>query len=399
MTRSRADRDRKKPSVNIGIDFTSAVQQGAGIGRLTRNIVRALAQLDHSNQYKLLIQGRHIEHPPPTRDPRNIASGIPNENFAEVRTRIDQKWWTRIWHRLRLPIPVEWVTGPLDLFHSPDFTLPPTGPHTRTLVTIHDLSFLRLPECFEPTLLAYLVGSVPRAVQQADWLLADSENTRRDLIELLDIPSDKITVIYPGVKARFCPIHDRVTLEKTRIKYGLPERFVLSLGTLQPRKNYARLIGAFAELDTPDVALVIVGGRGWMYENLFALVNKLELQDRVVFAGFVDDEDLPALYNLAEIFCFPSQYEGFGIPPLEAMACGVPVIAADNSSLPEVIGDAGIMIDASDQAALADALNHLLRDQTRQQELAARGLSRARRFQWQDAAALLLDTYRRLDQL
>jgi glycosyltransferase involved in cell wall biosynthesis len=264
------------------------------------------------------------------------------------------------------------------------------------VATIHDLSFLRLPECFEPSLLDYLVGNVPQTVQRADWLLVDSENTRRDLIELLDAPDERITVIYPGIESRFRPIRDSHSLEQTRAKYALPERFVLSLGTLQPRKNYARLIKAFAELQHPDVALVIVGERGWMYKDIFALVQERQLQHRIVFAGFADDKDLPALYNLAEVFCFPSLYEGFGIPPLEAMACGVPVIAGDNSSLPEVVGEAGILVDVSDRTVLAGALEQLLNDPDYRSELSARGLSRAQRFSWQGAATLLLDTYNRL---
>jgi glycosyltransferase involved in cell wall biosynthesis len=379
--------------LRIGIDYTSAVHQGAGIGRLTRDITRALAEIDHENEYSLLVQGKEMDHPPPVPHPRNVASGIPNDNFREVRTWIDERWWNRIWHRLHLPVPVEWAIGPVDLFHSPDFTLPPVRRGTRTMVTVHDLSFLRLPECFEPTLRDYLATNVPHAVHRADWVLADSQSTRRDLIELVGAPGDRITVIYPGVAPRFCRIADTEALAHVRQKYGLPQQFVLSLGTVQPRKNYVGLIKAFARLDQPDVGLVIVGGKGWLYQEIFACVADLNLQDRVTFAGWMDDGDLPALYNLAEIFCLPSLYEGFGIPPLEAMACGTPVITADNSSLPEVVGDAGILVDAHDQDALVAALEGLLGDAAQRAELANRGLSQAARFTWPKAARRLLATY------
>ena len=380
--------------MRIGIDYTSAAHQGAGIGRLTRNIVGVLAQIDRVNEYTLFVQGSRLAHPPLISHPRNVASGIPNDNVREVRTRISERWWHRIWHRLHLPLPVEWVIGPVDLFHSPDFTLPPVQRGTRTMVTVHDLSFLRMPDCFEPALLDYLVENVPRAVRQADWILTDSQSTRRDLVELLDAPEDQITVIYPGVARRFQPITDAGTRDRVRAKYHLPRRFILSVGTIQPRKNYVGLTKAFANLDAEDVALVIVGGKGWLYEDVFSTVRDLGLQERVLFPGFVDDVDLPALYNLADVFALPSLYEGFGIPALEAMACGTPVITADNSSLPEVAGDAGMLVETGNVEALTEAMDLLLADADLLRRLAQRGLEQAARFSWEQSAASLLATYR-----
>ena len=387
--------------MRIGIDYTSAAHQGAGIGRLTRNVVQALAQIDQENEYVLLIQGRNLPCPlqaaPGNGHTRNRASGIPNTNFREVRTRVSERWWNRVWHRLRLPVPVEWIVGPLHVFHSPDFALPPLGKRTRAIVTVHDLSFMRLPRCFEPALLRYLTASVPRAVRRADWVFADSESTRNDVVELLHAPEDRVSVLYPGVEPRFCPMADSEELERVRLKYGLPARFILSVGTLQPRKNHATLVEAFSRLTDPGIGLVIVGQRGWLYDELFALVRERRLE-RVLFPGFVQDTDLPAVYNLAEAFVFPSLYEGFGIPLLEAMACGTPVVAADNSSLPEVVGDAGLLVGATDVQALTRALERLLNDATLRQTLIARGLTRAMRFTWLRAAQDLLATYRRVGQ-
>lgn len=383
-------------TVRIGIDYTSAVHQGAGIGRLTRNVVQALARIDQQNEYVLLVQGRDLPHPfpaPPGMEfTRNRASGIPNSNFSEVRTRISERWWTRIWHRLRLPVVVERVVGPLRVFHSPDFALPPLRKSTRAIVTVHDLSFMRLPQCFEPSLLQYLTASVPRAVRRADWVLADSDSTRHDLVELLDVPENRISVLYPGVEPRFCPMTDTEELARVRHKYGLPARFILSVGTLQPRKNYATLVEAFSQITDADLGLVIVGQRGWLYDDLLALAREKGL-GRVHFPGFVEDSDLPAFYNLAEVFVLPSLYEGFGIPPLEAMACGTPVITADNSSFPEVVGDAGLLVDAPDVQALVSGLRRLLTDSALRQDMTAKGLRRAMRFTWQSAAENLLATY------
>jgi len=379
--------------MRIGIDYTSAVHQGAGIGRMTRHVVRALAGIDRQNEYVLLIRGRELPYPPPIPHPRNVASGISNANFREVRTRIDERWWNRIWYRLHLPCPVEWAIGQVDVFHSPDFTLPPVRRGTRTIVTIHDLSFLHLPHCFEPALREYLVANVPRAVHRADWVLADSQSTRRDVITLLQAPENRVRTIYPGVEPRFHPMGDVETLGSIRLKYRLPPRFILSVGTLQPRKNYTQLIAAFARLKVSGVSLVVVGGKGWLYEEIFQKVRELGLQDRVLLAGFVDDVDLPALYNLADVFALPSLYEGFGLPPLEAMACGTPVVTANNSSLPEVIGDAGLLVDADDTEALCEALTCLLEDTALRQTLIERGLVQAAKFTWEKAARMLLETY------
>jgi glycosyltransferase involved in cell wall biosynthesis len=391
--------------LKIGIDYTSAAHQGAGIGRLTRNVIGALAQVDLENQYTLLIQGRELPadgvHPAVDGacQVRNVASGIQNNNFCEKRTWISERWWTRIWHRLHLPFCVEWILGPVDLFHGPDFTLPPLRADTKAVVTVHDLSYLRLPHCFKPALLDYLVSNVPRAVQRADWVLTDSESTRRDAIELLQVPEDRVSVLYPGVEPRFRPIADSEGRRRVRKKYGLPERFVLSVGTIQPRKNYARLVQAFSRLRAPDLSLVIVGGKGWLYDELFQQVKELNVQDRILFTGYIDDSDLPLVYNLAEVFVFPSLYEGFGIPPLEAMSCGIPVVAADNSSLPETVGDAGILVNARDVESLAEALARVIDSPSLSQTLIELGLERAKRFTWQKAAQTLLSTYEHVGKL
>ncbi|MBN1934729.1 MAG: glycosyltransferase family 4 protein [Anaerolineae bacterium] len=386
--------------MNIGIDYTSAANQGAGIGRLTRSIVRALAEIDAAqstgHRFTLFVQGRDMPHASGRAGQRNRASGIDNANWREVCTRIDERWWHRIWHRLHVPLAVEWLVGPVDLFHSPDFTLPPTRRGTRTLVTVHDLSFMRLPGCFEPALLDYLNANVPAAIRRADQVLADSEHTRRDVIELFGVPEAQVQTILCGVENRFKPIQDAEQLESIRCKYRLPPRFVLSLGTLQPRKNYGTLIQALARLRATDVSLVIVGGKGWLYENIFEQVETLNLANRVLFPGFIDDADLPALYNLAEVFALASLYEGFGLPPLEAMACGVPVVASNNSSLPQVVGEAGLLLDAENVDAWVDALDRLLDDAMFRHTLGEHGRQRASQFTWHKAARALLTAYESL---
>jgi glycosyltransferase involved in cell wall biosynthesis len=388
-TREIGERDR---DVRVGIDYTAAVQQGGGIGRYTRNLIRALATLDRESRYTLFVAGGRGAGDRLGRWPKN---------FRVRSVPLPDRWTTILWQRLRVPIPIQVVTGPLNLFHSPDFVLPPVG-RTPAILTVHDLSFLRVPQFFVPGFCAYLVGAVSRAVGRAAHILADSESTRRDLVELLAVEPERVTVVYPGVEPRFRPMDDVQELERVRARYGLPGHFVLGLGTLQPRKNLSGLVKAFDRLlaspgnarDVADLHLVIAGGKGWMYEETLALPERLGLGERVHFAGFVDDADLPALYNLAAAFAFPSWYEGFGLPVLEAMACGTPVVAANNSSLPEAVGEAGLLVEAADTEALAVALGRLLADGVLRARLIPAGQSQARRFTWEGAAAQLLAIYR-----
>lgn len=377
--------------VRIGIDYTAAVRQHAGIGRYARNLIRALAEIDTEGQYSLFIAG----------GPGDDGLGAWPTNFRVRSTPLSDRWLNILWQRLRLPVPVQVVTGRLDLFHSPDFVLPPVG-RTPALLTVHDLSFMRVPECFVPGFGSYLERAVSRAVRRARQILADSESTRRDLIELLGVEPERVTVLYPGVEPRFRPVCEAEALNRVRFGYNLPERFILGVGTLQPRKNFVGLIEAFALLLahnhpwTDDLHLVIVGGQGWLVENVPATIARLGLGDRVHLAGFVKDVDLPELYNLASVFAFPTLYEGFGLPVLEAMACGIPVVAADNSSIPEAVGDAGILVPTNHPAALAGALSNLLNDTSLRDRMVAAGLRQARKFTWARGAQQLFNVYRTL---
>ena len=374
--------------MRIGIDYTAAVQQRAGIGRYTRGLVRALAEVDRGNEYVLFaaVSGRQpaeMDWP---------------QNFRMRKVPLSDHTVAILWHRLRLPLPIEALIGVIDIFHSPDFVLPPT--RAGTILTVHDLSFLRHPECADPNLRAYLNKAVPRSVHRADVVLADSQNTKDDLVELLGVNPDKVEVVYPGVEGCFRPIEDEVLLEGVRRRYNLPSRFILSLGTLEPRKNFARLIEAFANLQSAICNLqhlVIAGGEGWMYEPIYAKVKELGLGDSVLFLGFVPDEDLPALYNLADLFVYPSLYEGFGLPPLEAMACGVPVVASTRPSLPEVLGQAALLVDPLDVEGLAAAMERALEDEGLRETMVKRGLERAKGLTWRKAARRLLGIYESME--
>ncbi len=366
--------------MRIGIDFTSASRERAGIGRYARELIRALSRIDHANQYVLFVP----------RDARAdlLAFDWP-PNFKVVRAPLTERYLAALWHRARVPLPMEALVGTIDVCYSPDFLLPPTFAK-RKLVTVHDLSYVRVPECFPQPLLNYLNRAVPRSVARADMILADAASTQRDLIDVYRVPPAKIKVLYSGVDARFRP--DVSAGSKMRVREltrGKP--YLLSVSTIQPRKNYARLIEAFAQIASSELQLVVAGGKGWMYEQVFQTVERLGLQERVLFPQFVSDDDLPALYAGATLFVYPSLYEGFGLPVAEAMACGAPVVSSNASSLPEVGGDAVLYFDPRDVDAMVEIICRALSDESLRRDLRARGFAQAKKFSWEKAARELMD--------
>ncbi|GAB4530651.1 MAG: glycosyltransferase family 1 protein [Anaerolineae bacterium] len=368
---------------NIAIDYTPAYEQGAGIGRYVRELVAALARLDEATTYKLFVAGAQALPQPP------------GENFIWRSVRLSPKWLARFWHRLQVPVPVEAITGKIDLYHATDFVLPPT--RARSILTVHDLSFIRVPEAASPRLKAYLDAVVPRSCQRATHILADSQATKDDLVTFYNLSPDKVTVLLSGVDARFKPT--QVDMSPLRAKYGFSERpYVFCVGTVQPRKNYIRLIQALAQLRAAghDLALVIAGGRGWLDNPIYAAIQESGMRDYVHLIGFADDADLPSLYSGAFCVAFTSLYEGFGLPVLEGMACGTPVITSDVSSMPEVAGDAALLVDPYQTEAIVDAIRQLLEDSALRERLVARGFAQAARFTWENSARELMAVYGRV---
>jgi glycosyltransferase involved in cell wall biosynthesis len=284
-----------------------------------------------------------------------------------------------------------WRAG-VDLLHSPAFVSPLIA-NCPSVITVHDLSFLLHPKGFRRWHLGYLQLFTRLSVTKARRVIAVSQSTKDDLLRFYGLSPEKVDVIHNGVDARFeCLPADQVT--RFRVRRGLPERFVLFVGTLEPRKNVVRLIEAYAQLPPSCPPLMLVGGKGWLYDEILTKVEKLALTDKIRFVGYVAAEELPLWYNAAEIFVYPSLYEGFGLPPLEAMACGTPVITSTASSLPEVVGQAGVLIDPTDVQALASAMERVLADAALQREMKRAGLEQAKHFSWPQAALLTVGSYR-----
>jgi glycosyltransferase involved in cell wall biosynthesis len=380
----------------IAIDGTSALAQGGGIGRFTQGLLLGLAQVDDETSY-ILGYTRDVAHKPRFELPAN---------FKWRSLGLSQKQAVWLWHRLRFPLPVDLWLGRVGIYHSPDYTLPPLA-RARGIVTVHDLSFERLPDVHEPRLRAYLQRAVPHSIRRADHVFADSESTRQDIIAYYNTEPSKISVVYPGVEERFRPLDatlpaDAAALEEARRTLGLERPFIVNVGTIEPRKNNASLIRAFATYRAKGnqaLELVLAGGGGWLgeRERLQELVHQLGLDEHVRFTGFVADDCLPALLNLAQVVVYPSLYEGFGLPVLEALACGTPVISARNSSLPEAGGEAAAFIEqAQDTDELANKLTIILHDDSERQRMSCAGLSHASKFTWPRTARRVIELYQQV---
>ena len=376
--------------MKLVIDYTPAVRQTAGIGRIIRGQIDALLQNNPGYDLSLFVAGT-------VDDERRAASPLPLNTFPAISERN----LTRIWHRLNIPFPrIEWLTGgAIDLFHATDFVLPPVTAR-RKLLTVHDLAFVHYPDAAMPSLQHYLNVVVPRSMRRADHLIADSHHTAQDLQTLWPNLTGKISVVQGAVDhSVFRRVSQTQRLQATRQKYGIDQRpFLLGLSTLQPRKNFTRLIRAFhaARLEAALPHQLVIGGKkGWLFEEIFATVQELGLESEVLFPGFIADGDLPALYSAAEFFVYPSLYEGFGLPILESLACGTPVLTADNSCLPEAGGDGALYVDAESIERIADGIIQLATQPALRTRLATAGHAHAGAFTWQRSLRQLLDAYER----
>jgi glycosyltransferase involved in cell wall biosynthesis len=366
--------------MRIGIDARLVYYSQAGIGQYIVHLINGLAQVDRKNEY-VVLQSR--------KDESNI---LKQPNFKRVSL------WTPSHHRLeRFSLNVELMRLGLDLLHSPDF-IPPHRPSCRSVITVHDLAFMLYPH-FLTRESAHYYGHIDEAVRWTDHIIAVSASTKRDIVEHLGVSEDRITVVHEAYNPIFHPIDRDVAKERVRERYGVEGPFVLFVSTIEPRKNVPALLRAMWQLHEcykEDMQLVMAGGKGWLFDDIFALIQELKLDERVHLLGQVPNEDLLDLYNSAEMLAHPAFYEGFGLPPLEAMACGLPVIVSNVASLPEVVGDAALLIDPHDIDELSAAIWRVLNDGELHQEMREKGLRQAERFSWERGARETLDIYRRV---
>ena len=340
-----------------------------------------------------------LQHMPPVNEPpleytvftRHAPSWRrPDMHFVTSPWPTERRLVRILWEQLAWPLNA--VRRELDLLHSMAFVTPLWQP-CPAVVTVYDLSFLHYPEQYPPLQRLYLKTQTRRAAAHARRLIAISTSARDDIVRLFGVPAARIDVAPPGVDPAFQP-YPEAEIAAFRRRHDLPERFILHVGTLQPRKNIPTLLEALARLRRPEVPLILVGGKGWMYDQIFTRIEALGLEEEVRFAGYVADETLPLWYNAASLFVFPSLYEGFGMPVVEAMACGTPVVAADSSSIPEAAGDAALLFAPNDLEQLVSQMLAVLDNESQAATMRERGLAQAKRFSWARSGQITALSYR-----
>jgi len=291
-------------------------------------------------------------------------------------------------------VPIEFSIGEVDIIHIVDFLIPEIK-KARLIVTIHDISSILFPQWHTRYTRRWVKDRIHLAKEKAHKIIVDSVHTKKDLVRTLDVSEDSITVIYGGVGEQFQPIKNQGVLNQIKKRYNIKDKYLLFLGTLEPRKNIPGLIRAFHKIKNrfPDYQLVIAGKRGWKFQEIFKTVGELRLEDKVIFTGYLPGEDTPLLYSGAQAFVYPTLYEGFGFPPLEAMASGIPVITSNLSSLPEVVGEAGILIDPNNIDELSRTIESVLCDENLRKGLREKGLRQAAKFSWKRCAQETLKIY------
>ena len=375
--------------MRIGLDGKVLTLRAGGIGRYAINLTRAL--LAEAAARRPDLEFVVFTGPQTSRDVMEEFRGACEECFLDAKSSVIRS--------LAL-VPAALRRVGVDVFHGMDHVgVPFVGRSGRYVATVHDVIALLLPETFTPRHRLVVRTALAMVRRRADLVIVPSRAVERDVVERLGLPADRVVVTPEGCEPRFRPTPCADVLAR----YRLPSRYVLAVGTLEPRKNLTTLLRAFARLRRgagldPALRLVLVGARGWLDEPIYETVRSLGLDGAVHFAGFVDDDDLPAVYSGAALFVFASLYEGFGLPLLEAMACGVPVVTSNVSAMPEVAGDAAMLVDPRDVDGLAGAIARLLRDDALRERLRAAGLARARKFPWEATARRTLDAYATLAQ-
>ena len=355
-----------------------------GIGTYIRNILRQIARIDRRTEYILICQPRD----------RELSLSLGDNFRVEVDTSPPYSL------REQLSIPWTLVRTRANMLHEPHYVLPPLAV-CRSVVTIHDCIHLRFPQYLpNRAALTYARAQMGSAARRSDRILTVSEASKRDILEYFDVPPEKITVIHNAIDEHFGTAPAEPDIRRVAERYQLEETFVLYVGNVKPHKNLERLLDAFRLLrqtsGLEDLKLVIIGDAISKYAALRRATHHYNLHKFVRFLGFLPDETLAIVYRLAGVFVFPSLYEGFGLPPLEAMASGTPVVTSNVSSLPEVVGDAALLVDPTDPVAIADAMRRVLTEPTLAAELSARGLARARTFSWAQAASRIHEIYQQV---
>ena len=373
--------------MNTGIEGNPFFGDRTGVGQYAKRLIESAIKLPSKNKYEVIRLTMPFKKLPTM--PINVS-----DNF---RYRIVRWMPPFVYYQLFKRLP--WVPAydrvalrKYDVLLFFNFVAFPVSNNTKYIPVLYDISYILHPAFSSPKNREYLEKFVPKTINKAAHIITISENSKNEIVEYYKIIPSKITIISPAVNHKEYYPKPKAEIEKVRTKYMISKTYILSVCTLEPRKNLLGVLNAFANLPEhikTAYSLVLVGGKGWLDGELESKYNELSKKYSIIKTGYVDDDDLPALYSGAELFVYPSFYERFGMPPLEAMACGVPVITSNNSSLPEVVGDAGIMIDANDTRALTENIVRVLMNPVLQQSMQKKGLAQSKKFTWEKSAKKL----------
>ncbi|MCX6765967.1 MAG: glycosyltransferase family 1 protein [Candidatus Moranbacteria bacterium] len=385
--------------MRIGIDIRCLVEgRHTGVEEYTINLLHHLFAIDKKNRYVLFLNSFRK----PNFDFSEFAEykNVSVKKFNYPNKLLNFLFWYFDWPK------IDRLIGGTDVMFFPNIIFSAWSKKSKAVFTIHDLSFERYPETFSAKRRLWHVFINPKKIcGKADRIISVSDSTKNDLQEIYEIPEGKIKTIYNGVSGKFSPIdRNNSKLVIVKEKYKLPYKFVLYLGTIEPRKNIIGVIRAYNQLrklNHPELErhkLVIAGASGWKQKQIFEEIGKSPFQSDIIFAGFIDDKDKPAVYNLASLFVYPSFFEGFGFPPLEAMSCGIPVIASNNSSFPETVGSAGVMTDPDKPDEIYRAMKEILLDKKLQEQFREKGIAQVRKFDWRKTAQEFLKIIQSLNK-
>lgn len=377
--------------MKIGIDIRPMISNTTGVGNYTLNLIENISAIDKKHQYILFSNSFKDRIP-------FKSLSLPS-NFELKDYKIPNRILRGLWNYISYP-PIETFIGDVDIFHSPH-SIPIPARKAKLIVTIHDLYFLKHPD---------MVGRDVREdhrrlsinyLNKVRKIITVSDNSKKDIIELLDVTPEKVTVIYEGVDDIFRVVNEETTLENVRERYRLPHEFILFIGTISPRKNPRGLIESISILRNrglKDLSLIMIGPEGFKTDEVLRLIHERNLEDSVRHIGYVPYEDMPYIYNISSLLVYPSLYEGFGLPPLEAMACGVPVIASNTSSMPEILGDAALLVDPYNPGEIADSIKKILHNESLRSSLIEKGLKKASSYSWEDTAKKVLKVYEEIKE-
>jgi glycosyltransferase involved in cell wall biosynthesis len=372
--------------MKVAIDVRTVLPNRSGVGNYVLNLIQNLRQVDPEPMYYFLAQKKNLSL---------LGDLARKQNSFLTLFSHENHPLSDFWEHFILPLRLKRME--IDIFHGPASLIPFRKDHYGLVVTIHDLVAFLFPETIPLKYGAYMRYLLRQAVKRANRIISVSEHTRQDLMKILNVPSEKITVIHEAPSPIFRPDDKEAVQSRLKNRYGITKKFIYHLGNIEPRKNLIVLLEAFTRVCRElgnEYQLVVSGQKGWLIHSLSHFLKNYPMRDQILFTGYIQMEDLPLFMNGAEIFVFPSLYEGFGLPVLEAMSCGTPVISSNRSSIPEIVGSAGVLVDPTDIQNLAERIIHLLREPAERMRLSQLGKEQAARFSWVEAARKTLDVYR-----